>query len=78
MIRGFESKVHWRLLNISYKERKTNILVNNLINEKVGSYVRLLGIIMRRKMTTFGHITRHNSMSKTILQGYIATFIAHI
>ena len=70
-IRGFESKVHRRLLNINYKERKTNIFVNNLINEKVGSYVPLLDIIMRRKMTTFGHITRHDSMSKTILQSYV-------
>ena len=62
--RGFESKYHRRLLNISYKERKTNILVNNLINEKVCSYLPLLDIIMRRKMIKFGHITRHNSMSK--------------
>ena len=70
-IRGFESKAHRRLLNVSYKERKTNILVNNLINEKVVSYVPLLDIIMPRKMTTFGHITRHDSMSKTILQCYV-------
>ena len=70
-IRGCESKAHRRLLNISYTERKTNILVNNLINEKVGSYVPLLDIIMRRKMTKFGHITRHDSISKTILQGYV-------
>ena len=26
---------------------------------------------MRRKMTKFGHITRHDSMSKIILQGYV-------
>ena len=26
---------------------------------------------MRRKMTKFGHITRHDSMSKTIIQGYV-------
>ena len=64
-------QAHMRILNISYKERKTNILVNNLINKKVGSYVPLLDIIMRRKMTKFGHITRHDSMSKTILQGYV-------
>ena len=47
-----------------------NILVNNLINEKVSSYVPLLDIIMRRKITKFGHITRHDSMSKTILRDY--------
>ena len=58
-------------MNISYKERKTNILVNNLINEKVGSYVPLLDIIIPRKMTKLGHITRHDSMSKIILQGYV-------
>ena len=69
--RGFESKAHRRILNISYTERKTNILVNNLINEKVDSYIPLLNIIMRRKMTTFRHITRHDSMSKTILQCHV-------
>ena len=42
-IRGVESKSHRRILNISYKEINMNILVNNLINEKVGSYVPLLG-----------------------------------
>ena len=53
-IRGCVSKAHMRLLNISYKERNTNILlVNNLINEKVGSYIHLLDIIIRRKITTF-------------------------
>ena len=67
-IRGFESKAHKRLLNISYKERKKNILVNNLINKKDGSYVHLIDIIMRRKMTKFGHITRPDSMFKTILR----------
>ena len=71
MIRGFESTSHRRLLNISYEERNTNILVNNYINEKVGSYVLLLDKIMRRKITKFGHITRHDSMYKTILQGYV-------
>ena len=70
-IRGIESKAHRRLLNISCKEKKTNILVNNLINEKVGWYVPLLDIIMRMKMTKFGHITRPDSMSKTNLQGYV-------
>ena len=56
-LRCFESKAHWRFLNISYKERKTNILVNNLVNEKVGLYVPLLDIVMQRRMTTFGNIT---------------------
>ena len=59
-IRFFEFITHRCFLNISYKERKTNILVNNLINEKVGSYAPLLDIIMRRMMIKLGHITRHH------------------
>ena len=70
-IRSFESKAHRRLLNISYKQRKTNIFVSNEINKKVGPYVPLLDIIMRRKMTKFGHITRHDSLANTILHGYV-------
>ena len=48
-----------------------NIFVNTLINDKVGSYVPLLDIILQRKMTKFGHITRHDSMSKIFLHGYV-------
>ena len=70
-IRSFESKAHRRLLNISYKQRKTNIFVSNEINKKVGPYVPLLDIIMRRKMTKFGHITHHDSLANTILHGYV-------
>ena len=33
--------------------------------------IPILDIIMQRKMTKFRYITRHNSMSKTILQGYV-------
>ena len=74
-IRWFESRAHRRLLNISYKQIKTNIFVINVIIKKVGSYVHtympLLDIIMRIKMTTFVHITRHDSLDNTILHGYV-------
>ena len=34
-------------------------------------YVTLLDIIKRRKMTTFGYITRYDSLASTILHGYV-------
>ena len=70
-IQAFEMKCFRRILNISYKEHKTNDFVWN----KVLSYDRkiepLLSTIKRRKMKWFGHVTRHNSLSKTILQGTV-------
>ena len=30
-----------------------------------------MDIIMRRKISTFGHITRHDSSASTILHGYV-------
>ena len=47
------------------------IIIINEILKKVGPYVPLLDIIMRRKMTTFGHITSHDSLVSTILHGYV-------
>ena len=70
-IRLFEAKAHRQFLNISYKQRKTNIFVNNEITKKGGPYVPLLDIIKRRKITIFGHITRHDSLANTILDGYV-------
>ena len=72
--RGFESKARRRLLNIKYKQRKTDIFISNDIIKKSRpictyvpcTHVPLVDIIMRRKMTTFGHITRYHYYSTWI------------
>ncbi|KAI8509548.1 hypothetical protein Bbelb_133960 [Branchiostoma belcheri] len=68
-IQSFETKCLRRLLQISYKEHKTNKYVRELVQSLVGPQEPLLTTVRRRKLQRFGHITRHTSLAKTILQG---------
>ena len=70
-IQAFEMKCFRRILNISYKEHKTNEYVWNIVTSCSEKQEPLLAIIKKRKMKWFGHVTRHNSLSKTILQGTV-------
>ena len=58
-----------KLLCISYLEHKTNDWVRSKINFLGSSQKPLLATIKRQKLARFGHVTRHDSLSKTILQG---------
>ena len=58
-----------KLLRISYLEHKTNDWVWSKINLLVGPQEPLLATVKRRKLAWFGQVTRHDSLSKTILQG---------
>ena len=53
---------------ISYFEHKTNDWVQSKIIFLVGPREPLLATVKRRKLAGFGHVTRHDSLSKTILQ----------
>ena len=57
------------ILRISYLERKTNDWVRSKINFLMGPQEPLLATVKRRKLAWFGHITRHDNLCKTILQG---------
>ena len=60
-----------KLLHISYLEHKTNEYVRSRVEKLVGPQEPLLAVIKWRKLVWFGHITRHDSLSKTILQGTV-------
>jgi exonuclease III len=68
-IQAFEHKCLRRLLHISYLEHKTNEYVRNTTSALVGPQEPLLATVKRRKLAWFGHVTRHDSLCKTILQG---------
>ena len=68
-IQAFENKCLRRLLGISWKDHKTNEHVHDQVTLLAGPYEKLLQIVKRRKLTWFGHISRHDSMAKEILQG---------
>ena len=56
-----------KLLCISYLEHKTNDWVQSKINFLVDSQEPLLATVQGRKLVWFGHVTRHDSLFKTIL-----------
>ena len=68
-LHAFETKCLRKLLCISFLEHKTNDWVRSKINFLVGPQEPLLATVKRRKLAWFGHVTHHNSLSKTILQG---------
>ena len=69
-IQAFENKCYRRMLGISWKDRKTNEFVQRgRIKARAGRQENLLGIVKRRKLARFSHISRHNSLAKTVLQG---------
>ena len=68
-IQAFETKCLRKLLRISYLDRKTNDWVRNKINSLMGPREPLLATVKRWKLAWFRHVTRHDSLSKTISQG---------
>ena len=68
-INSFENKCYRKLLNISYKDRVSNTELKNRISEVVKVEDSLINTIKKRKLRWYGHVTRSNGLSKTILQG---------
>ena len=52
-------------------ERKTHNWVPSKINFLVGSQEPLLTTVKRQKLAWSGHVTRHDNLFKTILQGAV-------
>ena len=64
---AFETKCQRKLLRISYLEHKTNHWVWSKINSLVGPQEPLLATVKIRKFAWYGHVTRHDHLSKTML-----------
>ena len=60
-----------KLLRIHYSEHKTNEYVRQRIDILAGKQEPLLTVMKRRKLAWFGHVNRHDSLAKTILQGTV-------
>ena len=69
LIQALKTMCLRKLLRISFLEAKTNDWVRSKINFFVGPQERLLATVTRQKLAWFGHVTRHDSLSRTILQG---------
>ena len=64
-------KGYRRLLHISWTEHKTNEFVCRKVVDLAGDQESLLSIVKRRKLMWFGPVTRHDSLAKTIMQGFV-------
>ena len=64
-IQSFETKCLKKFLSISYLEHKISDWVRSKINFLVGPHEPFLTTVKRWKLAWFGHVTRHDSLSKT-------------
>ena len=67
-INAFELKCYRRILKISWTEKRTN---KSVLEELKISENWLLNNIKSRKLKYFGHIKRHDSIEKIILEGVV-------
>ncbi|KAL8577432.1 hypothetical protein ACOMHN_048067 [Nucella lapillus] len=70
-LQALEHKCYRKLLCIHYSEHKTNEYVRQRIDTLAGKQEPQLSVVKRRKLTWFGHVNRHDSLAKTILQGIV-------
>ena len=70
-LQAFENKCMRKILQISYLEHKTNEYVWEKIKSITCHQETIITSIKRRKMAWFGHVVRHDTLTKTILQGTI-------
>ena len=70
-IQAFENKCHRGLLDVPYRERKTNEYAWQQVNISAGRQELLLSIAKRRKLSWFGHVCRHDTLPTIILKGTV-------
>ncbi|CAM1325864.1 Uncharacterised protein r2_g3476 [Pycnogonum litorale] len=70
-IRAMEMRCYRKLMSISYKDHITNEEIRNRIIQAIGPHEELLTIVKKRKLKWYGHISRSQGLSKTILQGTV-------
>ncbi|XP_071488270.1 uncharacterized protein [Diadema antillarum] len=68
-IQAVEMRCYRRILGISYKDHVTNESVLKTIRQTIDHYEDLLTIVKKKKLKWYGHVTRSDGLSKTILQG---------
>ena len=70
-VQAFEHKCYRKLLRISYRDHKTNEHVRQQVTIHAGKQEPLLAIVKRRKLAWYGHVSRHSTLTKAILQGTV-------
>ena len=60
-----------KILRISYKDHVTNEEIRAKIQQVIGPHEYLLTIVKRRKVQSYGLVSRSSGLAKTILQGTV-------
>ena len=66
-LNAFEMWTYRRMLRISWTDKITNESVLQTINNPL----QITNIIKKKKLQYFGHLMRHNNISRTLLDGHI-------
>ena len=66
-----EKRCYRNILRISNKDHVTNEEVRAKIQQLIGPHEDLLTIVKRRKLQSYGHVSRSSGLAKTILQGTV-------
>ena len=66
-----EMRWYRKILCISYKDHDTNEEVRARIQQTMGLREDLLATVKRRKLQSYGHVSRSSGLAKTILQGTV-------
>ena len=66
-INAFEMWTYRRIMRVSWREKKTN----EWVLHSLGTVMLLYQQIVCRKLRFFGHIMRHDSLEKAIIQGKV-------
>ena len=57
--------------NITHRQRKKNVYINDEMISRIGSYKRVILKVKRRKISWFGHVSTHETLPNTIIQGRV-------
>ena len=68
-IQAMEMRCYRKILH--YKDHVTNEEVRAKIQQAIGPHEDLLIIVKRRKLQSYGHVSRSLGLAKTILQGTV-------
>ena len=68
-INAFEMKCYRKILCITWIAHRTNCSILNELHLPTNC---LYNIVRRQKLKYFGHVTRHDGLEKTIMQGMVA------
>ena len=63
-LQAFENKFYRKILRVSYKQHRTTTSIWDEIDKIAGKQQRLLETVVKRKLQYFGHVSRHEGLSK--------------